>query len=142
MNKTFTFNRTHYTVSITYHELHCAVYISQFVCILYTNVTLATHYNEFHVAKQPHITFLSCDFYIDTSRCPRPNERNGQHFHFVSRQQMERDIWINRFVEHGFLDGNYYGTSIDSIHNVINSGKTLLTLLPQVSEIGDDVMLM
>ena len=51
-------------------------------------------------------------------------------------------IWINRFVEHGFLDGNYYGTSIDLIRNVINSGKTLLTLLPQVSEIGDDVMLM
>ena len=50
--------------------------------------------------------------------------------------------WTNRFVEHGFLDGNYYGTSIDSIRNVINSGKTLLTLLPQVSEIGDDVMLM
>ena len=55
-------------MSITYHELHFAVYISQCVYILYTNVTLATHYNEFHVAKQPHITFLSCDFYIDTSR--------------------------------------------------------------------------
>ena len=68
MNKTFVFTRIHYTVSITYHELHCAVYISQYVCILYTNVTLASHYNEFHVAKQPHITFLSCDFCIDTSR--------------------------------------------------------------------------
>ena len=56
---------------------------------------------------------------------------------------MERDIRTNRFVEHGFLDGNYYGTSIDSIRNVINSGKIcLLTLLPQVSEIGEDVMLM
>ena len=40
------------------------------MCILYTNVTLATHYTEFHVAKQPHIIFLSCDFYIDTSRNP------------------------------------------------------------------------
>ena len=58
-------------------------YISQFVCILYTNVTLPTRYNEFHVTKQPHIIFLSCDFYIDTSRNPRQNERNGQHFHFV-----------------------------------------------------------
>ena len=98
MSKTFAFNRTHYIVSITYHELHCAVYISQFVCILYTNVTLATHYNEFHVTKQPHIIFLSCDFYIDTSRNPRQNERNGQHFHFVSRQQMERYSRTNRFV--------------------------------------------
>ena len=41
--------------------------------ILYS-VTLATHYNEIHVAKQPHIIFLSCDFFIDTSRNPSKQE--------------------------------------------------------------------
>ena len=109
MNKTLAFSRTHYTVSITYRELHCAVYISQYVCILCTSVTLATHCNEFHVAKQPHIIFLSRDFYVDTSRKPRQNEGNGQHFHFVSRQQMERDIRTNRLSSMDSLMGTIMG---------------------------------
>lgn len=47
---------------------------------------------------------------------------------------MERDIQNNQFVEHGYLDGDYYGTSVNSIRDVTNSGKTcLLVLIPAVS---------
>lgn len=70
----------------------------------------------------------------DTSRSPRSHEINGQNFHFVSWQKMERDIQNNQFVEHGYLEGDYYGTSINSIRDVTNSGKTcLLVLFPSVS---------
>ena len=73
----------------------------------------------------------------DTSRSPRSHEINGQNFHFVSWQKMERDIQNNQFVEHGYLEGDYYGTSINSIRDVINSGKTcLLVLFPSVSIIN------
>ena len=70
----------------------------------------------------------------DTSRSPRADEENGKDYFFVRRNQMERDIQNNQFVEHGFLNGNYYGTSVNSIRSVTNSGKTcVLTLIPQVS---------
>ena len=69
----------------------------------------------------------------DTSRPRKPDERNGKHFHFVSRQEMERDIENYAFVEHYYCDGHYFGTSINSIRNVMNSGLTcLLDLDPQV----------
>ena len=46
---------------------------------------------------------------------------------------MERGIENNSFVEYVFLDGHYFGTSINSICNVMNSGLTcILDLDPQV----------
>lgn len=71
----------------------------------------------------------------DTSRPRKPDEQNGKHFHFVSRQEMERDIENCVFVEHYYDDGHYFGTSTNSIHNVMNSGRTcLLDLEPQVKK--------
>ena len=71
--------------------------------------------------------------FIDTSRPRRPNERNGKHYHFVSRDEMERAIENNLFVEYVYLNGHYFGTSVNSIRNVMNSGLTcLLDLDPQV----------
>ena len=71
--------------------------------------------------------------YADTSRPRQPDERNGKHHHFVSREEMERRIENNSFVEYAFLNGHYFGTSIRSIRNVMNSGLTcLLNLDPQV----------
>ncbi len=60
------------------------------------------------------------------------NEDNSVDFYFVSRRQMEHNIQNNKFVEHAFYEGHYYGTSIDSIRKVINEGKTcLLIVSPQ-----------
>lgn len=71
-----------------------------------------------------------------TSRPPRANEMNGQQYLFISKHQMEQDIQNNRFVEHGFLDGHYYGTSINSVRSVINSGRTcVLTLAFQAMKL-------
>ena len=47
---------------------------------------------------------------------------------------MEKAIENNFFVEYVFLDGHYFGTSINSIRSVMNSGLTcLLDLEPQVT---------
>ena len=71
--------------------------------------------------------------HADTSRPRRPDERNGKHYHFVSREEMEKGIENNSFVEYVFLDGHYFGTSISSICNIMNSGLTcILDLDPQV----------
>lgn len=52
---------------------------------------------------------------------------------FMTRSEMEIDIKCGRFLEHGEYDGNLYGTKIDSIHEVVDSGKIcILDVNPQV----------
>lgn len=47
---------------------------------------------------------------------------------------MEKDIKESRYLEHGEYDGNLYGTKIDSIHEVVDMGRTcILDVNPQVS---------
>ncbi|KAG1948813.1 MAGUK p55 subfamily [Pimephales promelas] len=71
-----------------------------------------------------------------TSRRPRDDERDGQSYRFVSRLEMENDIKAGRYLEHGEYDGNLYGTKIDSIHEVVNTGRTcILDVNPQALKV-------
>jgi len=71
-----------------------------------------------------------------TSRPPREEERNGQSYCFVSREEMERDVKASRYLEHGEYDGNLYGTKIDSIHEVVDAGCTcILDVNPQALKV-------
>ncbi|XP_041500927.1 disks large homolog 3-like isoform X2 [Microtus oregoni] len=54
----------------------------------------------------------------------RDNEVDGQDYHFVvSREQMEKDIQDNKFIEAGQFNDNLYGTSIQSVRAVAERGK-------------------
>lgn len=56
-------------------------------------------------------------------------------YSFMSRSEMECDIKNGRFLEHGEYDGNLYGTKINSIHEVMETGKIcILDVNPQVEE--------
>ncbi|GFR19242.1 MAGUK p55 subfamily member 5 [Trichonephila clavata] len=67
-----------------------------------------------------------------TSRTKKDSEVNGVDYFFISRTQFEADILAGRFVEHGEYQKSYYGTSLDAIRSVIESGKTcVLNLHPQ-----------
>ncbi|XP_073722769.1 MAGUK p55 subfamily member 2b isoform X1 [Misgurnus anguillicaudatus] len=71
-----------------------------------------------------------------TSRKPKVDEKEGQMYLFMSRSQMEADIKSGRFLEHGEYDGNLYGTKIDSIHEVVDSGKIcILDVNPQALKV-------
>lgn len=62
---------------------------------------------------------------------------NGRDYHFVSRQTFEMDAAAGKFIESGEFEKNLYGTSTDSVRQLINSGKIcLLCLHTQVSEIN------
>lgn len=83
---------------------------------------------------------LSCDdrFYKMellvpyTTRPPKEGEIDGVKYHFVSMQEMKRDLARHKFVEAGELNNNLYGTSIDSIREVAESGKhCLLNISPK-----------
>ena len=72
-------------------------------------------------------------FPLDTSRPKRPNEIDELDYYFVTRDEMERDIQHDRFLEHGELRGHLYGMSFSSIKKVMEAGKIpLLELHPQV----------
>ncbi|XP_063804220.1 protein PALS1 isoform X2 [Pseudophryne corroboree] len=68
-----------------------------------------------------------------TTRNRRDNEVAGRDYHFVSRQTFEADLAAGKFIEYGEHEKNMYGTSVDSVRQVINSGKIcLLSLHTQV----------
>ncbi|XP_020565791.1 MAGUK p55 subfamily member 6 isoform X1 [Oryzias latipes] len=71
-----------------------------------------------------------------TSRRPREEEKDGQNYCFVTREEMEKDIKESRYLEHGEYDGNLYGTKIDSIHEVVAAGRTcILDVNPQALKV-------
>lgn len=74
-----------------------------------------------------------CHICLVTSRKPRDDEKDGQAYRFVSRTEMEADIKAGRYLEHGEYEGNLYGTKIDSILEVVQTGRTcILDVNPQV----------
>lgn len=49
-------------------------------------------------------------------------EENGKNYWFTDREEMEEEIRLNNFLEHGEHNGNLYGTHLDSIRDVIKQG--------------------
>jgi guanylate kinase len=45
-----------------------------------------------------------------TTRAPRPGERDGDHYHFLTRDQFDERIAAGDFLEHAEYSGNRYGT--------------------------------
>ncbi|MFT5758775.1 MAG: guanylate kinase [Alteromonadaceae bacterium] len=57
-----------------------------------------------------------------TTRAPRPGEKNGQHYHFVSVDEFKKLITKNSFYEHAQVFDNYYGTSEAAIDQQLAQG--------------------
>ena len=58
-----------------------------------------------------------------TTRKPRKGEQNGQEYYFVEREEMNRMIKNNEFIEHTEFSGNMYGTSKRAIQDALKTGK-------------------
>ena len=56
-----------------------------------------------------------------TTRPPRDGEVDGVSYHFLTREQFERDVSDGKFIEHAYIYGNHYGTSVDAVRAVIAS---------------------
>jgi guanylate kinase len=50
-----------------------------------------------------------------TTRPPRAQERHGQDYFFISRQEFEARVAKDEFLEHAEVFGNYYGTHADEL---------------------------
>jgi guanylate kinase len=61
-----------------------------------------------------------------TTRPSRGSERNGYEYYFVSREEFERMIAKDEFLEHAEVFGNYYGTAKRFLREAEASGNDLL----------------
>jgi guanylate kinase len=61
-----------------------------------------------------------------TTRKPRTGEVDGVDYFFVSREEFERRIKANGFLEYAEFVGEYYGTPIDYIEKMMEKGKEVI----------------
>jgi guanylate kinase len=61
-----------------------------------------------------------------TSRLPRPNEIDGRHYHFVSREVFERMAAANAFYEYADVHGDLKGTARSAVEPLLAAGQDVL----------------
>ena len=57
-----------------------------------------------------------------TSRAPRPGDKEGETYYFLSKEEFETMIKNNEFLEYAEYNGAYYGTPKKYIDDRLNSG--------------------
>jgi guanylate kinase len=58
-----------------------------------------------------------------TTRAPRPEERDGVDYHFLSRARFERRVKAGEFIEWAEYGGELYGTLQAEVDGVLASGR-------------------
>lgn len=61
-----------------------------------------------------------------SSRTPRPGEIDGQHYHFVSRDEFAEMIKNGEFLEHAEVFDNFYGTAEKSVDYMLANGLDVI----------------
>jgi len=57
-----------------------------------------------------------------TTRAPRPGERAGVEYHFLTREEFDRKVVAGEFVEHADYAGRSYGTLRDELQERVRAG--------------------
>jgi guanylate kinase len=57
-----------------------------------------------------------------TTRAPRPGERDGVDYHFLSREEFDRRVAQEDFVEHADYAGRSYGTLRSELEDRVRAG--------------------
>ena len=61
-----------------------------------------------------------------TTRGPRGSEQESREYHFISREEFQRMLDADEFLEHADVFGNWYGTARCSLTEAFSKGKDLL----------------
>ena len=64
-----------------------------------------------------------------TTREPRPGEREGVDYIFLSREEFEKGIEEGKFLEYAEVYGNYYGTPKDQVEKNVQEGYDSLLVI-------------
>jgi guanylate kinase len=74
------------------------------------------------LAQMPDLEF-SVSF---TTRALRGEERQGESYHYISREEFEERIARDEFLEHACVFGNYYGTHVSVLEQARAAGRDLV----------------
>ena len=69
------------------------------------------------------------DYYFSistTTRAPRVVEVNGGEYFCVTKEEFEKDIENDNFLEYAKVHDNYYGTSLTPINKALEEGKLVI----------------
>ena len=61
-----------------------------------------------------------------TTRPPRPSEKNGKDYFFISKNNFKKLIKKKEFLEHAKVFDNYYGSSKKIIIKKLMQGKNII----------------
>ena len=61
-----------------------------------------------------------------TTRSPRPTEKEGEHYYFVSEAEFKKLVECGGFVEHATVHGHLYGTSKKELERIFGQGKDVI----------------
>ena len=61
-----------------------------------------------------------------TTRLPRPGEEHGKHYFFVDRDEFEKHIEDDGFIEYADYCGNYYGTPRAYVEKCLEEGRDVI----------------
>lgn len=61
-----------------------------------------------------------------TTRPPRPSERDGVDYHFVSHETFASMVEDDAFLEHAEVFGNSYGTPVAPVEEALAAGRDVL----------------
>ena len=66
-------------------------------------------------------------FSISTTTRPiREGEKNGVDYYFVDKEEFEKEVEEEQFLEHALVHGNYYGTSLRPVKKALAEGKLII----------------
>jgi guanylate kinase len=61
-----------------------------------------------------------------TTRTPRGQERSGENYYYINREEFEQRIQQDEFLEHAEVFGNYYGTHGSILDRARAEGRDLV----------------
>ena len=61
-----------------------------------------------------------------TTRAPRPEDKEGVTYYFVTREQFEEKIAAGEMLEYAQYSGNYYGTPKSAVEKALAEGKNVI----------------
>jgi guanylate kinase len=61
-----------------------------------------------------------------TTRAPRPGERDGVEYHFLTREEFDRRVQQGDFVEHADYAGRSYGTLRSELESRVAAGRPVV----------------
>lgn len=78
------------------------------------------------VLSQVLKTYPDLKFSISSITRPmREGEKEGEKYHFISREEFEDMIKNDRLLEHNVFVGNYYGTPREPVEKCIEAGEDI-----------------